>query len=322
MKLLIISIEIFIIFLLSIAAMRIMGKTTIAQVTPYDLVAIFLFSTIAAEPLLSAGFFTNVFSLVILVVTYLFFARLTLNQRVNEFLLGEPAIVIKHGRIIEENLKKNRLSIMQLLSILRINGYPRVEDVEYAVLEPTGSLSIIPRSGIRPLAPNDLDIEVEYEGLPMSVIIDGKVQYKNLILINKGKEWVDAMLKNEGISLMEEVFLAYMNDSGSYYIDLRNGGERRGIVSSFNPRGNRGDNSQSPASTHGQDREEVAVVENGIIQTAGLRRSGLNVRELRQFLKEQGWEDLSRTGQVSIEICRKITVHEKEIKRSFSLDKG
>ncbi|NLK00314.1 MAG: DUF421 domain-containing protein [Clostridia bacterium] len=300
-----IPLEIFVLFLISIIAMRIMGKTTIAQVTPYDLVVIFLFGTIAAESLLSSSFIVNIYSLVILVLTYLLFARLTLKQKVNEFLLGKPTIVIKHGRIIEENLRKNNLPILQLLSLLRINGYPRLEDVEYGILEPVGTLSIVPKCSIRALTPRDLGMEVAYEGLPMSVIIDGRVQSENLSMIGKGRKWLEEMLKKEGIEAIDDVTLAYMSDSGSYYIDLRNMEFRRGRVDDEGERdiGGKDENLVT--------REDVVIAEKGVMKIEGLQRSGLEFKEIQRLLKERGWGDLNQVDKISVEVCRRINIHGK-----------
>lgn len=192
--------------------MRIMGKSAIIQLTPYDLMAIVIIGTVVSEPLISTEVKPTLIVLFVLTTIYICYSRLSLNQFFNKLLLGSPIILIKHGKIIEKNIKKEHLSLIQLTAILRTNGYPKIDDIEYAILEPTGEISIIPKPDIRGLTVSDLNLYQEYEGLPIGVIIDGKVQKKNLKLINKDKTWLDAKLKEKDISSIKEIIYAYAID--------------------------------------------------------------------------------------------------------------
>jgi len=116
--------KIFVLYLITIAIMRIMGKSTIIQMTPYDLVAIIIVGTVTSEPLIRTDFYPTVSALAILVIFHILFSKMTLWQWGNRFFLGEPTILIKHGEIVEDNMEKSRLSYAQLLSILRSKGYP------------------------------------------------------------------------------------------------------------------------------------------------------------------------------------------------------
>ncbi|SHK12138.1 DUF421 domain-containing protein [Paramaledivibacter caminithermalis] len=199
-------------FVIGILIMRIMGKSAITQLTPYDLMAIIIIGTVIAEPLISTKLKPTLFVLGVLVVLYIVFSKLSLNQFFNKILLGRPTILIKHGKIIEENIEQERISLIQLTAILRVNGYPKLEDIEYAILEPTGEVSIIPKSDVRGVTPSDLNIKTKYEGLPIGVIIDGKVQKKNLKLINKDEKWLQDKIKEEGIQDINEIIYAYASD--------------------------------------------------------------------------------------------------------------
>lgn len=204
-------IKILILYLITIAIMRLMGKSTIVQMTPYDLVAIIIVGTVASEPLISTEFYPTIWALAILVVLHILFAKLTLWQWGNRFFLGEPTIIIKNGQIIEDNIEKSTLSIAQILSILRSKGYPKISDIEYALLEPIGEISIIPKSENTPVTVQHLEISIEDEGLPISVIIDGRIQYRNLKLLGKSKEWLLNHLKKENINV-KDIIYAYVNE--------------------------------------------------------------------------------------------------------------
>jgi len=192
--------------------MRIMGKSAITQLTPYDLVAIIIIGTVVAEPLISTKIKPTLFVLTILVVIYITFSKLSLNQVFNKILLGRPTILIKHGKIIEENIESESISLIQLTSILRVNGYPRLDEIEYAILEPTGEVSILPKANVRGVTTSDLNIKTEYEGLPIGVIIDGRVQKKNLELIGKDEAWLKKKLEEEDLKDIKDVIYAYATD--------------------------------------------------------------------------------------------------------------
>lgn len=204
-------IKIFTLYLVTIAIMRLMGKSTIIQMTPYDLVAIIIVGTVASEPLISTEFFPTVYALAILVTFHILFSKLTLWQWGNRFFLGEPTILIKNGEIIEDNIEKSHLSIAQLLSILRSKGYPKISDIDYAMLEPIGEVSIIPKPENTAVTVQHLEISIEDEGLPIAVIIDGRIQGRNLILLGKSKEWLLKHLKSNGLN-SKDIIYAFMNE--------------------------------------------------------------------------------------------------------------
>ncbi|SKC38946.1 DUF421 domain-containing protein [Maledivibacter halophilus] len=211
-----------ILFATGILLMRVMGKSAITQLTPYDLMAIIIIGTVVAEPLINTKLKPTLIVLGALLVLYIIFSELSLNQFFNKILLGRPTILIKHGKIIEENIEKEKISLIQLTAILRVNGYPKVNDIEYAILEPTGEISILPKADIRSVTPSDLGINVEYEGLPIGVIIDGKIQRKNLKLINKDEEWLKNKMREEGIDNIKNIIYAYASDEKDEIVfDLR-----------------------------------------------------------------------------------------------------
>ena len=142
-------------FTTGIIVMRMMGKSAITQLTPYDLMAIIIIGTVISEPLISTEIKPTFFSLIGLIIFYIIYSKLSLNQAFNKLLLGHPTILIKDGKIIEENLEKEHISLIQLTSILRVNGYPKVDEVAYAIIEPTGELSILPKTEFRSVTISD-----------------------------------------------------------------------------------------------------------------------------------------------------------------------
>lgn len=204
-------IKILVIYIITIAIMRLMGKSTIVQMTPYDLVAIIIVGTVASEPLISTEFLPTLGALTTLVILHIIFSKLTLWQWGNRFFLGEPTLLVKNGEIIEDNMEKTMVSIAQLLSILRSKGYPNISDIDYAILEPIGEISIIPKAENTPVTVQHLDISIDDEGLPIAVIIDGRVQDKNLKLLGKSRDWLREKLQTNNLNV-KDIIYAYVNE--------------------------------------------------------------------------------------------------------------
>ncbi|URM32797.1 DUF421 domain-containing protein [Cytobacillus firmus] len=198
-------------YLITIMIMRLMGKSTIIQMTPYDLVAIIIVGTVASEPLISTEYLPTLIALAILVGLHILFSYLTLNQIGNRFFLGEPTMLIKNGEILEDNLEKSHLSMSQLLSILRSKGYPKIADVDYAILEPIGEVSIIPKVANTPVTVEHLKIPIQDEGLPIAVIVDGRIQSRNLELLGQTKDWLLDQLRKNHLN-EKEIMYAYVNE--------------------------------------------------------------------------------------------------------------
>lgn len=198
-------------YLITIMIMRLMGKSTIIQMTPYDLVAIIIVGTVASEPLISTEYLPTLTALAILVGLHILFSYLTLNQIGNRFFLGEPTMLIKNGEILEDNLEKSHLSMSQLLSILRSKGYPKIADVDYAILEPIGEVSIIPKVANTPVTVEHLKIPIQDEGLPIAVIVDGRIQARNLELLGQTKDWLLDQLRQNHLN-EKEIMYAYVNE--------------------------------------------------------------------------------------------------------------
>lgn len=159
-----------------------------------------------------------------LVITLLHFliSKLNLYKWFNHIISGEPTILIKHGKLIPNNLKQTRFSLMELLSTIRANGVPDIEDIEYAILEPNGEITILPQVDLIPVTPRSLKIDMEYKGLPIAVILEGKIQHKNLKLIHKDETWLHSELEKKGYKEIKNIVYASVRDTNhslNIYLD-------------------------------------------------------------------------------------------------------
>jgi len=107
----------------------------------------------------------------IVILIHIVLSKLNLYRTLNRFVIGEPTILIKHGKLIKSNLEKSHLSLRELLSSIRNKGYSDIIDIQYAILEPNGDISVLGKEDSMPVTPKMLNQNVEYKGLPIAVVI-------------------------------------------------------------------------------------------------------------------------------------------------------
>jgi len=204
--------------------MRIMGKREIGQITTFDFVVAVIIAELAALPMeedhkpLWEGLlpiFTVVASEMIL--AYAALKSLTIRHLMD----GRPSIVIENGHINEKEMAKSRYNINDLLIQLREKGVADIDDVEFAILEPSGKLSIILKSQKRPVTPEDLGISTPYEGLSTPLIIEGKIIKQNLQKVNLDQEWLLDEIAHRGCLSLKEVFFASLDSVGNLFISKK-----------------------------------------------------------------------------------------------------
>ncbi len=200
-------------------AVRIIGRRSISQMTAYDFAAIMIMSNVAAEPLVYKIGSKSLIGSLIIGLMSMFIGWLSLRRPLYN-IDAKPSILIANGKILRDELGKNRINLPFLLSLLRLEGYANVSDVEYAILEPTGNLSVLPKSQNRPVQTKDLKIETDYQGLALPLIIDGEIQYNNLKYTKLDTEWLNREIRKAGADKVEEIFLAELKSTGELYVDF------------------------------------------------------------------------------------------------------
>jgi uncharacterized membrane protein YcaP (DUF421 family) len=189
--------------------------------TSYDLTALMVLANVAAEPLvykITSKAFLGTLTISVIVVL---FGWLSLKKVFYNFDV-KPDIVIMNGVVDRKALKRNRMNLPYLLSLLRLQGYANISDIEFALIEPNGNLSVIPKSQNRPVTPADLNIPTNYEGLALPLIIDGRVIYDNLKYAKLTSEWLNNEVRKVGAAKMEDVFLAEISSGGKLSVNLYN----------------------------------------------------------------------------------------------------
>lgn len=180
-------------YILVLIVMRLMGKREIGQLQPFELAISIMIADLASIPMTDTGVpITNgIIPILGLLVMHLLISILNMKSiRAREVICGKPRILIHRGKINEQALKKERFTINELEERLRGNNIFNLGDVEFAILETSGQVTVIQKPEKRNTIPEDFNITPEYEGIPYDLVVDGKIMDKNLQLIGKNVEWL------------------------------------------------------------------------------------------------------------------------------------
>jgi len=213
-----------ILYLIIVLVLRVMGKRQIGQLQPFELVIILMISELAVIPSQDSGIplVAGLFPVLILLLLGLAISEIALkSEKARGIICGTPTILINKGQILEAELRKLRYNLSDLLEQLRVKNLPNIADVEYAILETNGQLSVIPKTGKRPVNPQDLKLQVTSEGLPLSLIMDGKLQHKNLEKSGVNIQWLNKELAKANVPDMKSVFFASINSERKLYIQQK-----------------------------------------------------------------------------------------------------
>ncbi|RDZ04518.1 DUF421 domain-containing protein [Priestia megaterium] len=203
---------------------RIMGKKQVSQLTYFNYITGITIGAVAASITIdrsidmSDGFVSMVcWSLLTVLVSYINLK----SPKARILLDGQPTIVIKNGKILEKTLAGLRLNMDDLSMLLREKNIFSTQEVDYAVLEPDGQLSVLKKVDQQSVTKKDLKVEaVKPLYVPTEIIVDSKVIVRNLEELNLSQNWLEKQLHQSGVSL-QDVFYAEIQSDGTLYIDKR-----------------------------------------------------------------------------------------------------
>lgn len=216
----IVMIRTVILYIVVVLTMRLMGKRQIGELEPFELVIAIMISELASLPMqdLRIPLIHGIIPIITLLILQSIITILELkSEKASAIITGIPSIIIRKGKIDIKELRNQRLSFNDLIEELRLNGYYNISDIEYAILETSGQLSIIPKSAATPVTREDLQIVSDEEKLPITLILDGKINKKNLKLANKDLNWLNLQLRANNIKSTDKVFIAILDSMGNFY---------------------------------------------------------------------------------------------------------
>ena len=228
--------EIFIVIIRSIVSLtvlfgvtKLLGKKQVSQLSLFDYVIGISIGNFAAEITMNMETqFINgivamtVFGLIAFLVSILTMKSITLRR----FFMGTPTILIQEGKILEKNLKKVKFDVNDLLEECRSKNYFDIKEIEYALMESKGTLSILPKDENKILTKKDLDLKAKKQSLVANIIIDTKIMKQNLENMNKDEEWLHQQLKEKGYKETDNILLATLDINEKLIIYEKNNNKK------------------------------------------------------------------------------------------------
>lgn len=209
-----------ILYLLIIVGIRLLGKRQLGELEPAELTLALIIADLASVPMQDNGIplLTGVIPIAVLLCLATILSVLSARSiRFRTLLCGRPSIVISDGVIAERELRRNRLTVDELLEELRILGHFDLRTIKFAVLESNGKLSVLLKATELPITAGQMDVPTEENGLPIILVSDGRILSNSLSALGRDEKWLYRKLTTHGLTSPKQVFLLTADQSGSTY---------------------------------------------------------------------------------------------------------
>ena len=211
-----------ILYIAVIVAMRLMGKRTIGEMHPTEMVVAIMISDLATVPMqsLKTPLFDGLVPIFTLVIMETIFAFLLLKSRIiRRVLVGHSAHLVRNGELIYENMAKLRVTVDDIEEQIRLNSLTSLKDVSEIIIETNGQVSVIPKKAASPVINEDVDVEGEENITPFVIIADGRLRQKELSNAKITHRDVEREMKKHGVESIEDVL--YMSAANSKVVHFQ-----------------------------------------------------------------------------------------------------
>ena len=229
---LIVAARTLILYVLVLVSMRLMGKSELSKMSPFQLVIVFMIAELAAIPIddPAVSLVNGVMAIFTLMFLQILISYLSIkSERFKNFVTGKPSILIDKGRLNVKELRRLRITSTDLMEQLRLENCPSLSDVQYAIMESNGQLTVIPKADFQPLKPRDMKLAVSEETLPVILISDGTLYSRNLLLVGISEKVFHNQLAAKGLQSIQDIFLAFCDEDKKIhiYLEAEKTGSRR-----------------------------------------------------------------------------------------------
>ena len=205
-----------VLYIIVLIVMRIMGKGEIGQLQPYELAISIMIADLAAIPMSETGIpiSNGIIPIISLLLMHIIISIINIKStKARELLCGKPTMLIVRGKIDQNALKKEGFTINELEERLRYNNIFSLGDVEYAILETSGEVTVIPKPNKKNVTVEDMNLEPKYEGISYDLVVDGKVMNENLQILGKNYSWLKKQTEKYGIRPEEALIITIDGDN-------------------------------------------------------------------------------------------------------------
>lgn len=212
-----------ILYLCVVTAMRIMGKRQLGELQPSEFVVALMISDLASIPLgeKSVGIFRGIVPIIALVLMELFFSVLVIkSETMRKIITGSPVQIIKDGKIIMRELKRLRICVDDVMEQLRLAGYSSISQIDSAIIETNGQLSIVPIEKERPVVCSDLGLSPPQTHVPHTIISDGVLREENLRGAGLSEKWLQKKLSEYNIKSYKKVSFLSVTDENEIVLQI------------------------------------------------------------------------------------------------------
>lgn len=203
---------------------KLLGKKQVSQLSLFDYVIGISIGNLAAEMSINIeiNYLHGLLSMITFGLIAFFISYITMKSiYLRRFFIGVPTLLMQNGKILEKNLKNVKFDVNDLLEECRSAGYFDLNEIEYAVMEVNGTLSVLPKSENKPVTLKDMNLKSNKSSLCANIVIDGHVMKNNLKNMNKEESWLEKELKVKGVKL-ENILLATLDNQEKLTIYRRN----------------------------------------------------------------------------------------------------
>lgn len=210
-----------ILFFVTTIVLRLMGKRQLAQLQPYEVVITLMISDLATQPMgdVEIPLLGGVVAILTLLLMHSLLSALAYYSiPLRRIICGRPSVLVRNGRICEDELERLCFDLSDLMEGIRSKGLMGLHETGSAVLETNGSLSVFPSSDNRPETRGEAGLEQKYDGIPLTLILDGKAQARTLGMAGIDRTQLKSILSGQGIEREKDVLIALLNTQGELLI--------------------------------------------------------------------------------------------------------
>ena len=218
-----------ILFLVTTVVVRLMGKRQLAQLQPYEVVIMLMISDLATQPMgdVELPLLGGIVAILTLLMLHSLLSALSFaSMGMRRLICGRPSVLVRDGKICEQELQRLCFDLSDLMEGIRSQGVIGLHETGSVVLETNGALSVFPSADSRPATRGEQGLPQRYDGIPLTLILDGKLQERSLRIAGLDAGWLRRLLQGQGIGRDTDVLLAALDTQGVLLVQEKGEGGR------------------------------------------------------------------------------------------------